>query len=35
MNKGRFLDDFKVGERFQTKGVTITESEIINFAMKV
>ncbi len=34
MSKGRFLDDFKVGERFQTKGVTITEGEIIHFAMQ-
>lgn len=32
--EGRFLDDFKVGDMFRTEGLTITESEIIGFAMK-
>lgn len=34
MPKDRFLDDFKVGEIFLTEGITITESEIIRFAMQ-
>ena len=34
MEKDRFLDDFKVGEVFLTEGITITESEIIRFAMQ-
>jgi len=34
MEKDRFLDDFKVGEIFLTEGITITESEIIRFAMQ-
>lgn len=34
MEKGRFLDDFKVGEVFRTEGITITDSEIIGFAMR-
>lgn len=29
----RYLDDFTVGERFVTRGVTLTESLIIDFAM--
>src|SRR3712207_1517782 len=29
----RYLDDFKMGERFRSKGVTLTQSEIINFAL--
>lgn len=29
----RYLDDFKVGERFRSKGVTLTEAEVINFAL--
>ena len=29
----RYFDDFKVGERFRSKGVTLTEAEIINFAL--
>jgi acyl dehydratase len=29
----KYFDDFKVGERFPTKGVTLTEAEIINFAL--
>ncbi len=34
MNHDRYLDDFSVGERFVTPGITVTESEIIDFAMK-
>lgn len=30
----RFLDDFHVGERFVSDGVTVTESEIIRFALQ-
>jgi acyl dehydratase len=30
---GRSFDDFAVGERFVTRGVTLTESLIIDFAM--
>lgn len=29
----RYFDDFAVGERFVTRGVTLTESMIIDFAM--
>jgi acyl dehydratase len=29
----RYFDDFKVGDRFRSKGVTLTEAEIINFAL--
>ena len=29
----RYFDDFKVGERFRSKGVTLTEAEIISFAL--
>jgi acyl dehydratase len=29
----RYFDDFTVGERFLTRGVTLTESLIIDFAM--
>jgi len=34
MEKNRFLDDFKAGEIFLTEGITMTESEIIRFAMQ-
>jgi acyl dehydratase len=34
MTKPRFLDDFQVGETFLTEGITITDSEIIRFAMQ-
>jgi acyl dehydratase len=34
MAKERFLDDFRVGEKFASDGVTITESEIIRFALQ-
>jgi len=30
----RYFDDFEVGERFTTPGVTLTESLIIDFAMR-
>lgn len=30
----RFLDDFHIGEKFVSEGITITESEIIRFAMQ-
>jgi len=30
----RYLDDFQVGERFVSPGITVTESEIIEFALK-
>jgi acyl dehydratase len=30
----RYLDDFQVGESFVSPGITITESEIIEFALK-
>ncbi len=29
----RYLDDFKVDERFRSQGATLTEAEIINFAL--
>lgn len=29
----RYFEDFKVGERFRSGGVTLTESEIIGFAL--
>jgi acyl dehydratase len=29
----RYLDDFNVGERFRSRGATLTESEVINFAL--
>jgi len=29
----RYLDDFKVGERFRSRGATLTESEVINFGL--
>lgn len=28
----RYFDDFKVGERFCSKGATLSEAEVINFA---
>jgi acyl dehydratase len=34
MRNERYLDDFEVGERFTSAGITITESEIIEFALK-
>lgn len=30
----KFLDDFHVGERFHTPGITLTEAEIIDFAWR-
>jgi acyl dehydratase len=32
--QGRYFDDFKVGERFYSRGVTLTEAEIIEFGLK-
>ena len=29
----RYFDDFQVGERFRSQGVTLTEADIINFAL--
>jgi acyl dehydratase len=29
----RYFDDFEIGERFRSKGVTLTEAEIIQFAL--
>jgi acyl dehydratase len=34
MAEDRFLDDFRVGEKFVSGGITITESEIIHFALQ-
>jgi acyl dehydratase len=30
----RFLDDLKPGERFVTAGITLTETQIIEFALQ-
>lgn len=32
MQVGLFFEDFKVGDKFVTKGRTITEADIVNFA---
>jgi acyl dehydratase len=29
----RYFEDFKVGERFRSKGVTLSEAEVISFAL--
>ena len=29
----RYFDDFKVGDRFESPGMTVTEGQIIAFAM--
>ena len=34
MSNQKFLDDFNPGERFKSPGVTVSESEIIDFALK-
>jgi acyl dehydratase len=34
MCASRWLDDFEVGERFVTQGYTVTEAEIIDFALR-
>lgn len=34
MNPDRYLDDFSQGERFVTPGITLTDGEIIDFALK-
>ena len=31
---GRWFDDFKIGQRFDTEGYTFTESSIIDFALQ-
>ena len=33
-NSGRWFDDFRVGQRFETEGYTFTESSIIDFALQ-
>ena len=33
MAEPRFLDDFRAGEKFVSGGVTVTESEIVHFAL--
>src|ERR1051326_8637102 len=30
----RFFDDFEIGERFSTRGISVTESAIIDFATR-
>ncbi len=30
----RYFEDFKVGDRFETPGITLTRSQIIDFAMR-
>jgi acyl dehydratase len=32
--RDRYFEDFSVGERFRSRGVTFTESSIIDFALK-
>ena len=32
-NADRYFDDFQVGERFRSRGVTVTESDIVRFAL--
>ena len=34
MVEQKYLDDFSVGDRFVTGGVTLTESDIIDFALR-
>lgn len=29
----RYLDDFRLGERFRSQGVTLTEADVISFAL--
>jgi acyl dehydratase len=29
----RYLDDFQIGERFRSQGVTLTEADIVSFAL--
>ena len=29
----RYFDDFEVGQRFESRGVTVTESQILDFAL--
>jgi acyl dehydratase len=32
--KSRFFEDFRVGDRFESPGITVTEGQIIDFAMQ-
>ena len=34
MVEQKYFDDFSVGDRFVTGGITLTESDIINFALR-
>jgi acyl dehydratase len=34
MTSDRYFDDFSVGDRFQSSGLTITESAILDFALQ-
>lgn len=34
MTQSHYLDDFQTGQRFSTSGVTLTESEIVSFALQ-
>ena len=34
MSSARYFDDFRVGERFESAGLTITESAIVDFAVQ-
>ena len=31
--RDRYFDDFEIGERFESHGVTVTESQILDFAL--
>ncbi len=30
----RYFDDFEIGERFVSRGVTVTEAQILDFALR-
>ncbi len=30
----RYFDDFRVGEKFETRGITVTDGDIIGFALR-
>lgn len=34
MPNDRYFDDFRVGERFETRGVTVSEAAILDFALR-
>lgn len=34
MSSSRYLDDFQAGERFRTDGITLTESDVMDFGLK-